>query len=65
MTKEQTRLLDAAKAVVASISFDDSGVMVGHMFVGGKGGLLSRDTIKRSDELRRAITDAEYAEQRP
>lgn len=64
MTKEQTRLLDAAKAVVASISFDDSGVMVG-MFVGGNGGLLSRDTIKRSDELRRAITDAEYAEQRP
>jgi hypothetical protein len=53
-----SNMLTAAKELVAAISFDDSGVN-GR---GGNGGLLSRETIRRADELRLAIGSFERAQ---
>ena len=49
------RLLSASQDVVDAISFDDNGAMIGGKWQGGNGGLLSRETISKADELRRAI----------
>ncbi|WP_337183834.1 hypothetical protein [Shinella sp.] len=49
----------AAKALLDAITFDDCGAMVAGKFVGGNGGLISRETIRKADELRRAIAKAE------
>ncbi|KQT52244.1 MULTISPECIES: hypothetical protein [unclassified Aureimonas] len=44
-------LIDAAQDLVAAITFDDSGI-AGR---GGNGGLISRETIRKADELRFAL----------
>ncbi|NMG39858.1 hypothetical protein GRZ55_11440 [Chelativorans sp. ZYF759] len=49
------RLLLAAKDVVDAISFDVNGIALPTGFQGGNGGLVSQETIRKSDELRRAI----------
>lgn len=49
----------AAKALLDAITFDDCGSMVAGKFVGGNGGLISRETIRKADELRRALANAE------
>jgi hypothetical protein len=48
-------LLRAAKALVDAVSFDDCGAIVGTMYQGGNGGLLSRETIQKADACRKAI----------
>jgi hypothetical protein len=48
---EAAGIVEAAKALVAAVAFDDSGLN-GR---GGNGGLLSRETIRKADELRIAI----------
>lgn len=45
------RLCAAAEAVVAAVTYDDSG-LDGR---GGNGGLLSRETTRKVDELRLAL----------
>jgi hypothetical protein len=52
-------LLKKAKALVDQIQLDDTGMMVGQVWVGGNGGMLSRDTIVMADDLRREIRDEE------
>ncbi|WP_062206731.1 hypothetical protein [Aureimonas sp. AU12] len=52
MTSDLAPLLKAAKAAVDAITFDDSGTH-GR---GGNGGLISRETIRKTDELRLAIS---------
>ncbi len=59
-------LIEAAQAAVDAITFDDSG-MNGR---GGNGGLISRQTIRKTDELRIALRRAQVemrkaATQRP
>lgn len=49
------RLAKAAKELVDAISFDEHGRMVGQTFMGGNGGLISRDTLAKSDAVRRAL----------
>lgn len=44
-----------ARALLASVIFDERGVMVGGHLVGGNGGLLSRDTIIAAEHLDRAL----------
>lgn len=56
MTEE---IVKAAQALLDAITFDDCGAMVGGKFVGGNGGLISRETIRKADELRRALARAE------
>lgn len=49
------RLKLAAKELVDSINFDDNGALVGGKWMGGNGGLLSRETVRKADEVRRAL----------
>ena len=52
-TTEQ--LIADAQAVVDAVTMDDSGMMVGTIWQGGNGGLLSRETLKAVDRLRLTI----------
>lgn len=51
------RLVNANIALLAALSFDDNGVMLGNKWVGGNGGLISSETITCADALRRALAD--------
>jgi len=55
MKEEIQHALDKAKALLKSVDFDQHGAMVAGQWVGGNGGLISRDTIKAADELRKAL----------
>lgn len=48
-------VLACAASLVAAVQFDDSGQLIGTQWVGGGGGLLSRDTLKAADALRNAL----------
>jgi hypothetical protein len=48
-------LITKAKALLDSVDFDNNGAMVGGLLQGGNGGLISRETIKAADELRKAL----------
>lgn len=52
---EVERLKIAAKELVEAINFDDNGALVGGKWMGGNGGLLSRETLRKADEVRRAL----------
>lgn len=56
MTPELRRKI---QALIDAIDFDNNGAMVAGQWVGGNGGQLSRETIKRVDALRRAMTESE------
>lgn len=45
-------LLAKAKALVDAVSHDDNGSMIAGKWIGGNGGMLSRETIKAADALR-------------
>lgn len=49
------RLVEAAEALVNSVDFDNNGVMVGNVFKGGNGGMISLKTIRCADDLRKAL----------
>jgi hypothetical protein len=48
-------IVTLSRALVDAVTMDDSGMMVGTIWQGGNGGLLSNDTIKAADRLRRAL----------
>jgi hypothetical protein len=48
-------IVKLSRALVDAVTMDDSGMMVGTIWQGGNGGLLSNDTIKAADRLRRAL----------
>ncbi|WP_417585065.1 hypothetical protein [Pelagibacterium sp.] len=54
-----TVLSTKAKALLDAVDFDNHGRMVAGKFVGGNGGLISRDTIQAADELRKALAGNE------
>jgi hypothetical protein len=49
------QLLTDSEAVVKAIQVDDCGQIIGQVFVGGNGGLLSNDTLRAVDRLRLTI----------
>ena len=55
MRDDVKRLENAAKQLVDSISHDEQGTMIGGKYQGGNGGLISPATIRKADEVRRAI----------
>lgn len=63
MTDQILDIRKRAKALVDAVQKDDCGMMIGQEWVGGNGGLLSRETLKAADDLRlslaapRPITD--------
>ncbi|SDG19171.1 hypothetical protein [Pelagibacterium luteolum] len=52
---EPTTLALKAKALLDAVDFDQHGRMVAGQFVGGNGGLISRETIRAADELRKVL----------
>ncbi|CDX26745.1 hypothetical protein MPL3356_60532 [Mesorhizobium plurifarium] len=46
-------LLTAAEKLANSVSFDMNGEIIGGKLTGGHGGLISNDTLKAADEVRR------------
>jgi len=49
-----TLVIDA-KALVDAVQLDDTGQMVGQMWVGSNGGMLSRETLREADKVRRLL----------
>ena len=47
-----TQLEILAQQLVDAIQLDDTGMVVAEQFVGGNGGLLSRETLKVADAVR-------------
>ena len=56
---EVVATLTAAAALLDRITFDSDGVMVGMERRGGNGGIISNDTLRAADALRRAFDDME------
>ena len=56
------RLVEASKELIKSISFDDCGTMIGGHWQGGNGGMISRETLAKTDALRRALAAFENGE---
>jgi len=52
---ETELVVTQARALVAAVTADDSGMMLGNQWVGGNGGLLSRETLRVADPLRLAL----------
>jgi hypothetical protein len=59
------RLIAAAKALVKSIDFDTNGILLPTGWQGGNGGLISQETLKAADEVRRACRELEKQLDRP
>jgi hypothetical protein len=57
-------LLNLAEQLVNRISFDENGQLVGGRWVGGNGGLISRETTVVSDALRRVINRIKSGQER-
>lgn len=51
----ELRLRHSAKKLLEAVDFDNNGVMVGMQPMGGNGGLISLDTTRAADELRRVL----------
>lgn len=49
------RLRKQARALVDALTEDECGAMVGGQWMGGHGGLLSRNTLSIADNLRRTL----------
>lgn len=46
-------LVTAAEKLANSVSFDMNGELIGTKLMGGHGGLISNDTLKAADSVRR------------
>ncbi|MCB1499732.1 MAG: hypothetical protein KDK07_08055 [Bauldia sp.] len=57
MTDPIAALITKADELLAALTFDDSG----KNGLGGNGGLISRETIRKADALRWAVFDAKKA----
>lgn len=55
-TLTQTALADAA-SLLEHVTFDSDGIMVGMVRQGGNGGIISNDTLKAADRLRRSLDE--------
>lgn len=49
-------IADAAALLVKSVSFDDNGALIGGKWMGGHGGLISEETRRAADVVRRALS---------
>jgi hypothetical protein len=52
-------LAAAAQSLVDAVSFDVNGALIGQTYMGGNGGLVSRDTLAKADAVRRALARLE------
>lgn len=52
-----------ARKLTDAVQLDDTGMMVGTIWQGGSGGLLSKDTIRQADRVRLALDALRQAEE--
>ena len=57
----EARLLASARKLLEAVDFDNNGVVVGQVRTGGNGGLISHDTTRAADELRRVLERVQEA----
>ena len=55
MVDPKDQVIACARALLATVTYDSDGIMIGHQRQGGNGGLLSIDSIKAADQLRLAL----------
>lgn len=53
-------LVKVSRELVDSVSFDLNGNLVGGKWMGGHGGLISSETLKACDRLRKANSNLEF-----
>lgn len=58
-TSPVAELIISAKELVAAVSFDMNGIIIGNKYVGGNGGLLSNETLIKADAVQRALAKME------
>lgn len=65
MTKAEAlqAVADEARKLAEAVSHDDNGSMVAGVWVGGNGGLLSRETIRAADRVRLALNALDQVEE--
>ena len=49
------KVIAMARQLLAAVTYDSDGIMIGGQRQGGNGGLLSIDSIKAADQLRLAL----------
>lgn len=57
-------MASTAEKLAESVAFDMNGNLVGGKWMGGHGGLISQDTLRASDEVRRAVSSLRAAQER-
>lgn len=57
-----TALVTKAKALLDAVDFDNNGKMVAGVYRGGNGGLISIETTKAADELRKVLAEVTKAD---
>lgn len=62
-SENYAELLRLAEELVNMISRDENGELIGGQYVNGNGGLISRETNMKSDEVRRAIHKVERGQE--
>lgn len=56
------RLRRLCRELIACIDHDNNGSLVGGQWMGGNGGLTSRETLKATDALRKEVEQMETGE---
>lgn len=55
MSDAKDTVIAKARELLATVTYDSDGIMIGNQRQGGNGGLLSIDSIKAADQLRLAL----------
>ncbi|MET3925587.1 hypothetical protein [Devosia sp. 2618] len=55
MHDAKDQVITRARTLLDAVTYDSDGIMIGHQRQGGNGGLLSRDSLKAADQLRKAL----------
>jgi len=59
MSELISELIKASRDLVESVSFDENGALIGGKWMGGHGGLVSRETHEKADTVRRVLSKFE------
>lgn len=55
MDEPVKHLVAEVEELLRMLQFDDQGMMIGDKWMGGNGGMISRETTQKADAVRRAI----------
>ena len=61
--RKANELAKAAQALLDAVTFDDCGALIAGKYQGGNGGMISRETTRKADALRRVLHGVNAATQ--